>query len=183
MKVFIFDTETTGLIENHVMDLKKQPEVIQFYGHNVNLKTGRVLGTPLETFIRPREFPRSEYTIKVTKTKITDDQLEKAPSFKRVAGSIRAAIEASEVIIAHNLSFDREMIDIEFERLGEKITWPKRMICTVESTVYLHGRRLTLSQLYAMFFDGAKFEAHLAKEDVEALTKISIALFKKGIIA
>lgn len=183
MKAFIFDTETTGLIENHIVDLKKQPEVIQFFGQTVNLKTGKVLGKPIDTFIRPREFPRSEYTIKVTKTKIKDEQLEKAPSFKRVANMIREAIEASDAIIAHNLSFDREMIDIEFERMKENVTWPRRLICTVESTVHLMGRRLTLSQLYSMLFDGAKFEAHLAKEDVEALTRASVVLFKKGLIA
>jgi DNA polymerase III epsilon subunit-like protein len=32
MKIFVFDTETTGFIDKKESDLKKQPHIIQFAG-------------------------------------------------------------------------------------------------------------------------------------------------------
>lgn len=181
MKAFIFDTETTGLIANMLKPLDRQPEVIEFYGALVNLKNGKK-AQEFESLVRPSIFPRSEATMRETGSRISDILLEDAPPFKAIASTVRSLIETAPVIIAHNASFDREMIDIEFARLAITLNWPAKVICTVEQTIFLQGRRLTLSALYEYLFTERFPNAHRAKPDVEALIKICCALYRKGMI-
>jgi DNA polymerase III alpha subunit (gram-positive type) len=176
MKAFIFDTETTDLIINHSMPLAKQPEVIEFYGHSIDLATGEV-GTIIDRLFKPSK-PIGEKTTQITS--ITNEMLERAPLFATYASAIQTALETAEAVIAHNLSFDKEMLDIEMERLGLSIAWPAAMLSTVEQTIHYKGFRLSLSDLHMLLF-GEKFEgAHRARVDVEALTRCAVELFKRG---
>jgi DNA polymerase-3 subunit epsilon len=180
---FPFDTETTGLVHNRSVKLDRQPEIIEFYGCMLDLKSGKVK-SEYHTLIRPTvEFPMSAYTIKVTKTKLSNEMLADAPTFKEVADDIRKHLEKAPMIIAHNLSFDMEMVEIEFERLGQTINWPINRVCTVEQTVHMRGHRLNLTKLHQLLFKDEGFEdAHRAKADVGALSRISVELHKRGMI-
>jgi len=178
----IWDTETTGLISNHTMKLDRQAEIIEFYGNVVNLKNGKV-AHEYHTLIQPIKYPMDDYTIKTTKTKITNEMLKDAPQFNKVADSIKDLIESSPMIISHNLSFDMEITDIEFERLKATVNWPKHRVCTVEATLYMKGFRLNLMNLHKHLFNGEEFEnAHRAKTDVDALTRCCVELYKRGVI-
>lgn len=180
MKALILDTETTGLINNHSIALDRQPEVIEFYACIADLKTGKV-GKKLHTLIKPSKYPMSPKVIEETKTKITNDMLRSAPPFAKVAGEIKKMVEAAPVVIAHNVSFDREMLDIEYERLDQTLQWP-RCICTVEQTIHIKGYRLSLTNLHIQLFDRAFKEAHRAEADVGALRKCCVELFKRGML-
>ena len=180
MKVLILDTETTGLIGNHSIAIEKQPEVIEYFAHIVDLGTGKT-SKKINTLIKPRIFPMSVKTITETKTKITNDMLRQAPSFRDVSGAIKAQIESAPMIIAHNAAFDREMLGLEYERLEINIKWP-RCICTVEQTLALKGYRLSLTNLHLALFDKAFPEAHRAENDVKALTKCCVELFKRSML-
>lgn len=185
MKALIFDTETTGLTKNRTVKLDLQPEIIEFYGQLVNLKTKKIL-SKYGTLIKPSkplsdkpEFGQKKTISQITG--ITNEMLAKAPSFKQVSKEIFKMIEKSPIAIAHNLSFDSEMIDIEAERLKYEVRWPRK-ICSVEATIAMKGKRLSLTNLHLELF-GEKFEdAHRAKNDVDALTKCCIELFKRGML-
>lgn len=175
MIALVFDTETTGLIDNRTIKLASQPHVIEFMSQLVDLDGGHV-GSETELLIRPPE-PLPEKIVKITG--ITDEMLVGAPSFSDVATVIRTAIESAPLVIAHNASFDAEMLDIEFDRLGQKIAWP-RLICTVEQTVHLRGYRMTLTQLHSFLIGGGHAEAHRARSDVEALVRCIVEMRKRG---
>lgn len=181
MKALVFDTETTGLIDNRTLGLDRQPHVIEFYGCIADLKKGKVL-KELDTLIQP---PRlSAITDQITKiTSITQDMVKGAPTFAMVAPKISALIKEAPFIIAHNLSFDKEMIEIEAQRLGKTVDWGKaKLLCTVEQTVHLKSHRLSLSALYEHLFN-EKFEgAHRAKVDVMAMLRCCRELVKRGVL-
>lgn len=175
MKVLLFDTETTGLIDNHSLKLDRQAEVIEFYGCLTDLATGEI-EKEFSQLIKPRN-PASEEITKITG--ITNEMLEGQPPFSKVAPSIKAFLESAPFIIAHNLSFDKEILDIEFERLQKTIAWP-RGLCTVEQTLHLRGYRLSLQALYEYLFNEPFKDAHRAGADVKALLRITVELFRTG---
>jgi DNA polymerase III epsilon subunit-like protein len=174
--VLILDTETTGLISNRTIPLDKQPEVIEFYGCNVDLETDE-MNWELDYLIRNKLGPLSSEITRITG--LTDADLIDKPFFEVGAPLLRAAIEGSDCVIAHNASYDREMIDMEFQRLGIKIAWPK-VLCTVEETLHYKGHRLKLAALYAHLFGDTFPGAHRARNDVAALRRCCIELFKRG---
>jgi DNA polymerase III epsilon subunit-like protein len=175
MNALILDTETTALIPNRSLRDDRLPEIIEFYGELVNLADGSV-STALEFLIRPRQELKPETT---AITGITKEMLAGQPSFKECADAIFHFVESAEVVIAHNMTYDQECLDIEAQRLAYSIHWP-RTICSVEQTVHLTGKRLSLSKLHELLF-GQKFaDAHRAKSDVQALTRCCIELFKRG---
>lgn len=153
-----------------------QPEVIEFCGMTINPGTDHVIDI-FDRLIKPTK----PITEEITKLNGIDNEMVKgASSFKFLAPTIRDLIESSECVVAHNAAFDRDMIDLEFSRLGmTKIAWP-RIICTIEATIHLTGYRLSLSALYEFLFK-KKFEgAHRAKADVQALAQIVVELRKRG---
>ena len=176
MKVLAFDTETTGLIDNHTMKLTKQPEVIEFYGCLVDLSSGEVINE-VEQLIKPSEKISAEIT---RITNITDEMVKDAPPFAQVQERIRIFIEGAPAVLAHNLSFDMEVLGLEMERLSASISWPQIRICTVEQTVHLKGFRLSLANLHEHLFNEPFPEAHRAKNDVVAMVRCAVELHKLG---
>lgn len=177
MEALIFDTETSGLVRNRTLKLDKQPEIIEFYGCVVNLKTGKIK-KEYETLIKPKK-PIEEIITKITT--ITNEQLEDAPPFAKVAKPIKTFLESGKVVIAHNMSFDKDMVDIEFERMEDKVKWPK-MLCTVEQTIHIKGFRFSLSALHDHLFGEPFAGAHRAKVDVAALLRCCVKLHKDGVL-
>jgi DNA polymerase-3 subunit epsilon len=177
MRVVVFDTETTALVENRTLRLDRQPEVIEFCAIDVDLDTGEVYDE-FSTLVKPR-LEITEFT--TSKTTIDNSMVAAAPLFSEIVNGVTKILE-SQITIAHNLSFDRNMIEIEIERLGEKqIQW-RQGLCTVEQTMFVKGRRLSLSDLHEYLF-GVKFSgAHRADVDVRALVKCCIELRKREVI-
>lgn len=168
----IFDTETTGLIENRSTRLNLQPEIIEFYGIDGD--------DEIDTLIKPKIKELPEIITKITG--LTDDDLKDQRPFRAHAPAIKNLIEKADCVVAHNLSFDMDMVDLEFERLEQTVAWPKERICTVEQTVYLKGYRLNLSALYELLFEEKFKDAHRAKYDVQALARCYGELKARDII-
>lgn len=174
MIAFIFDTETSGLIENRSIKLDKQPEIIEFYGALVDLTTGEIKAEIDELFKPTKRI--EEIITKITT--LTNDDLADKPPFSTHAMRIKSTLEEAPLVIAHNLSFDQEMVEIEMERLKKTIIWPA-MLCTVEATLHLKGFRLKLSALHEYLF-GQPFDgAHRARVDVDALIRCCVELVKR----
>jgi DNA polymerase-3 subunit alpha len=189
MRAILFDTETTGLIENHTIRIDRQPEVIEFYGLLADIDTGEQIEY-LDTMIKPskpssqwpgntRAEPRKIQEI----TGLDDEILSVAPTFAQLAEFIRHFLESrAGMVIAHNLSFDREMIELEYERLcAPVVRWP-RLVCTVEQTIAIKGRRMTLTELHTLLFDEPFSGAHRAKTDVDALLRCVVELRRRKVL-
>lgn len=183
-RAFIFDTETTNLLSSRLIPLKRQPFVTEVYGAYVDLDApipSDAEDIPvlweLDTLINPR-VPISAEITKITG--IDDAMVKDAPVFTTFAPLLRLAIEEADHIIAHNASFDGEMIDIEFARDSDiPLRWPP-IICTVEATIHLLGHRMTLQGLHEHLFGERFKEAHRARNDTRALIRCAVELRKRG---
>jgi DNA polymerase III epsilon subunit family exonuclease len=174
MIALIFDTETNGLIDNLITAREKQPDIIEFFGQVVNLETGEKL-SELEQLIKPPKPIDAEIT---NITGINDEMVSQSPAFEQVAGQIEKYITTAPLVIAHNLSYDKDMLNIEFQRLGHFIAWPPGL-CTVEQSVHYKGYRLNLTSLHEYLFGQPFVGAHRARPDVEALTRCCVEMFKR----
>lgn len=177
MKCIIFDTETTGLVKTRQIPLRRQPEIIEFYGVKVDLLSGKVY-EELHSLFKP-QLPVSEVITQITG--ITNDTVAKAPAFRTKAAEIVKFLQSGAAVCAHNLRFDMDMIEIELERCGLQIQWPTR-ICTVEATFGINGKRMKLGQLHEHLFKENFEGAHRAKSDVKALSRCAVELRKIGMI-
>ena len=176
MFIAAFDTETTGLIDNHTVKLDKQPEIIEIYCCIFNDKDGKIKHE-FNTFIKPKV----PITTEITKiTGITNAMVKDAPAYAKVSKDIMQMLNDAPVLTGHNLSFDTEMIAIEQERCKLPPLKLNRQVCTVEQTVHLRGIRLSLSVLHEYLFNEPFTGAHRAKVDVHAQVRCYMELKKRG---
>ena len=186
MIVVEFDTETTGLIKNHSLGLKWQPKVIEFYAKKSVLKDPTKKGPEAWEFLEELDFlchPEETVTDEITRiTGITNAMLVDQPHMRHRFPEVVSFFEGVDLVVAHNLSYDKDIIDFENARHnnGQEFIWPPNLLCTVEATVHLKGHRLRLSDLHELLF-GVKFEgSHRAKVDVEALERCYVELHRLG---
>lgn len=177
MLALLYDTETTGLIDNHTVKIAHQPHIIEFYGCVADLKTGKIK-KEVHHLIKPPIKIEQEIT---NITTIKNEDVVSSPTFDKVAVEIFKFLEGAPILIAHNASYDKEIMDLEAERLKRTIKWP-RMLCTVEQTVALKGFRFTLSDLYQFLFNETFSGAHRANVDVKALLRCCVELHKRDVI-
>lgn len=177
MIVTVFDTETTGLFSSGLLDNDKKPELIEFMAIKYDLEKNEVL-KEYEFLVKPRK-PISKESVDITG--ITDEMVKDALPVEARIAEIKEALETSDAVIAHNASYDREMIETEFSRCNAKIKW-KRVICTVEETICIKGYRLTLTDLHKEILGEPFAGAHRARHDVEALLRCVKVLYTRGFI-
>ena len=171
----IFDTETTGLVGNSALDLKHQPFMIEFYGCIVNTE-GEIIDE-LEFLCNPG----IKLDPVITRiTGLTDDDLKGQPTFAEKASELISFIESADGIVAHNLSFDYDIISFDLKRCSRELKWPLARICTVEETEWIKGYRLNLKSLHEHLFSEDFEDAHRAKHDVMALVRCFNELRERG---
>ena len=175
MKTLFFDTETSNLIANSLRPLDKQPEIIQWYGV---IYDGVEASDDLNLYIKPKK-PVTKEIEKITG--ITNEFLADKSPFADVAAQIKTQIESVDLCVAHNASFDRDVTNIEFARLGMSIEWPE-LFCTVEQTEPIYGYRVKLGDLFKVLFDKPMTGAHNAKTDVEGLAACYWKLKEENLI-
>lgn len=174
----ILDTETTALISNSVLTLKRQPQIVEFNGFLVDTDT-REKTAELDFTCNPG-IKLPEEVVRITGLK--DDDLADKPPFSHYAQQVIDIIQAADWVVAHNLSYDKFVIETELKRLGLHVVWRPRMICTVESTEWIKGFRLNLSALHEHLFGEPFKGAHRARQDVEALTRCFFKLLDDEVI-
>jgi DNA polymerase-3 subunit alpha (Gram-positive type) len=165
----IWDTETTGLLQPTRL-AEKQPKIIEIFCLKVDDESLEEVDT-LSTLINPQK----SISEKITEiTGITDKDVEDKPAFVSVYPKLAEFFLGEKTMVAHNLTFDRDMLHYELVRMGKDraFPWPPEQICTVEQTMQVKGFRLKLADLYEHCF-GEKFDdAHRAEADVRALYRI-----------
>ena len=181
MRALLIDCETTSLLLNRTVADAHLPRIVEFHGSLMQLSSdGGSLLKEYDTLVRPHG-SIDEASKAAEVTGITNEMVRAAPRIEEVLPRIKALIEESPFVIAHNASFDREVIDIEAERLKIAVKWP-RVICTVEQTNHLKGYRLSLSDLHFELL-GEKFAgAHRARVDVAALARVVVEMIKRDLL-
>lgn len=163
-----FDTETTGLPFHRDADIDKQPRVIEFAAL---LTDGKETFDTLEFICNPH-VPLEAIITKITG--LTDDDVCDKPDIGEFFPAIANFFKRADVVLAHNLSFDKAMMRYDLQRRGmtlEDINWPAIEICTVEQTFHMYGRRMKLEELYAIYC-GEWVQKHRALDDVKKLAEV-----------
>lgn len=180
--VDIFDTETTGLLKPDIADIDQQPYITELYALKVAIEgdSFEVIGE-FEKLIKPPV----KLSAKITEiTGLTDDMLKDKPTFAEIAEEYAEFTTGTDILVAHNLSFDRGMVRNELIRCERllRFPWPRRHICTVEESMYIQGRRMTLTALH-YWATGKHIEnAHRAANDVHGLARCFKKLVEVGAI-
>lgn len=185
-----FDTETTGIPRNYkapVTDLNNWPRLVQI-AWILHDKNGSTLAK--ECFIiKPNGFTISSEASRIHG--ITTDHAQRngvdiLPVLKRFS----THVESSQYLIAHNISFDQNIVGAELLRSRMLNTIPnKRLLCTMSnSTNYCaingpYGYKWPkLTELHQKLFNCGFDGAHDALADITATSKCFWEMRKRGLI-
>jgi len=198
VKVFVFDTETTGFINKKDPNLDNQPQVIQFAGILWEIKENQ------ETWIWEwKEEKRVDILINPEKPipfassqvhHLYDIDVKDKKNFEQQYEEIIKLINEPDVIVGHNIEYDENMIKLELRRLEKEYEYrPKQVVCTMnESTNFCKlpkrddkakwYKRPKLGELHKVLFKEYFIWAHDAMVDVEATVKCFVELVNKWVI-
>lgn len=178
----LFDTETTGLVVPKANDMDKQPYIAELYIMKVIHRSDGVIEKigELNTFLKP-PIPISDEITRITG--ITNADVACAPTFAQKYLEIAEFHKGVDRLVAHNLAFDRNLMLFELARINKQINfpWPIAHVCTVEKSMHIEQRRMSLTRLHEHYF-AKGFDAHRAKSDVEAMFRCYKQLVKDGAI-
>lgn len=173
----LFDLESTGLIDNTLKPLDKQPHSTEFFGMLIDRETFEIIDE-LDLLIKPPV----KITPEITKiTGITNEMVCDSPIFSTVAPKIFDFVNRADRLVAHNLSYDSQLMQFEAQRLGKQLTFPQ-LFCTVEQTEWIKGHRMSLTDLHEYLFGEPFKGSHRASVDVKALYRCYIELIKRDLI-
>ncbi|MBW7954401.1 3'-5' exonuclease [Candidatus Gracilibacteria bacterium] len=189
MKIFVFDTETTGFINKKDTSLDVQPHIVQFAGIYGELNNGKWTEIKrINQFINPKiPIPYDASLVH----HIYDIDVKNSPIIKDFIKQFLEIINLVDVVVGHNIEYDEDILKIELKRLGLEFLYkPKQVFCTMKTTVDFcalkgNGERFKypkLGELYKKLFGEYFIGAHDAIVDVEATLKVFLELYNKKII-
>lgn len=173
----LFDTETTGLTKHPLAHVDDQPRVIEFGG----------ILTDGKSVLEEYEFkcnPGIALEAVITKiTGLTDADLKDKPPFMHYAAGLKTYFSKGRGRVAHNLSFDRDLLHYECEREGKKLSDIGYYtddpggsltveLCTVEQSFFEYGRYMKLQELIEIV-KGQYVQKHRALDDVLQLFDVA----------
>ena len=191
--VLFFDTETTGLPRNYkapVDDVDNWPRMVQLAWWIGNDKRADAHSA----IIRPEGYTIPDEVAKIHRISQARALAEGLPLFD-VLSAFAVSLGEADIIVAHNLPFDRMVAGAEFHRAGEP-EWAQHIVnrpgvCTMRTTSDLckipqkscGGYKWPkLVELYTFLF-GRGFEgAHDALNDVRAGIRCYWELKKRGVV-
>jgi DNA polymerase III epsilon subunit-like protein len=185
MKVLVFDTETTGLPTERnpsIMDVEKWPHIVQLSYILYDSETKQLLDMkdslikiPLDVEITPE----SEAIHHISRVMCQADGID----ISEAINLFNKALDKAELIVGHNISFDKRMMMVECKRLNkyqrftvngtrkeEFCTMKKGSnICKIEVTSQTgekYYKYPTLSELHLKLFDVLPNGTHNALADI-----------------
>jgi len=177
MQAIVFDTETSGLIDNPAKRISLQPEVISFASVLVDFDK-KEIGAPFYKIFKPKK-PIDSIITRITK--FTNEYLNDMPPIEDSIDDILSILSGAPLIIGQNISFDQAMIDFECKRYGRTIKWPKA-IDLIANTIHIKGYRLSLTNLHMELFKEGFDSAHRADVDAYVTAKCAIEMFERGLL-
>jgi DNA polymerase III epsilon subunit-like protein len=163
----IFDTETTGLVKHPDSKLEVQPRIIEWAGALCDGE-GNIIDEKVWLIN-----PECEISEEITRiTGITNEMVSGQPTFAEVSGAILDYMQQAQQIIAHNLPFDKSMMELDLLRCNKTLPQFDFELCTVEENEPLYGYRPKLTQLYEACMGKPLEQTHRALDDVRALVEV-----------
>ncbi|MCS4172838.1 3'-5' exonuclease [Salinibacter ruber] len=195
MRYLFFDTETTGLPPKPkppVTDTDKWPRVVQIAWAHVSTDPYRINRT-LSYIIRPDGFTIPEDAAEVHGITTERAEAEGHPRGE-VLEAFSRAVGVSDVLVAHNMSFDLPVVGAELVRLrGTNMLQDVPTICTKEASTdfckipFPRGGRgykwPKLQELHDTLFGETFDDAHDAGADVKAGARCFLELSRRSIIS
>lgn len=136
MKVLVFDTETTGLPPKNVSTREtfRFPYVVQLSWMVLDTGTNKIVSFYDYIIQLPQyiDIPQESANIHGINT---DIMREKGENILPILQKFKRDVLASHIIVAHNIEFDKKIIEVEFYRhgLGSWSNLRKREFCTMKS--------------------------------------------------
>jgi DNA polymerase III epsilon subunit-like protein len=185
-----FDTETTGTPRNYkapVTDLNNWPRLVQI-AWILQDKDGNTL-VKESSIIKPNGFIIPSDVAKIHGI-TTDIAQRNGVDLLPVLKSFNNLIDSSEYLIAHNISFDKNIVGAEFLRAKMKNPVPaKKLICTMMGSVNycaINGpygfKYPKLTELHQKLFNSRFDGAHDASADITATAKCFWEMRKRALI-
>lgn len=189
MKIFVFDTETTGFVERE-WPLEVQPYIVQFSGILLETQADKSLLEidRIDAYVKPPisiPFGASQvhgiYDKDVVEKWAIAEQIDLFLSY----------LNRADMVVGHNIEYDESVINYELQRLNRRGDYhPQKTLCTMKSTVdfcALPGRGIgfkfpKLNELYKKLFWEYFEWAHSAIYDVEATVRALEKLLKMDVI-
>ena len=164
------DTETTGIPKTGEPD----PRIIELGW--VAIK-GMVIQGSSDFLINPgMPIPLEVQKI----THITDEMVADKPGFEAVAQKFIAEFQKADFIAAYNAHFDRQMLNIEFDKLGAKLpekTWLDPLIWSRTFSGAEDNKLATIAKQFKVSLENA----HRADADAGASAQIMMKFFQWGV--
>lgn len=182
MTILFFDTETSDLPDYDSGPGRHQPHVVQLAAILLEGKDEQTLVTLIQPEgwgIHPEA--QAKHGISVAKAKAHGIPIVQAVD--KFDGMLRQA----SLVVAHNIRFDRLLMDSEYIRLRRRATWPRTFCTMVTCTdiLRLPGRYgykwPRLDETYRHFFGKPLLGTHDAMADVSACRAIFEELVARGL--
>ena len=187
MKILVFDTETTGLPSSwsaSVLSTNKWPYIVQLsyilYDTDSNIVlnySDQIIKLPDNIIISKESENIHKISNEISKTKGVD--------IKRELVEFNMIILEADVIVAHNISFDKNMIMVEFVRNKLRQNFTRNNVksteyCTMKNSVDIckievasrngttYYKYPKLMELYKFYFNSIPNNLHNSMVDVLA---------------
>ena len=190
----IFDTETTGLPKRWdapLSDLDNWPRCVQI-AWQLHDSSGGLLEHK-DFIIRPEGYtiPYESETVHGISTELAQ---QKGASLATVLEEFTTALQQTEYVVGHNVSFDLNIMGAEFLRSGlqnllaeytilDTCTEPIAQWCKIPGGRGGKFKLPTLTELHEKLFGEPFREAHNATADVEATTRCFLQLVKAQVLS
>lgn len=194
MKIVFFDTETTGKPLRYDAPASDTDN----WGRLVQLAFKKTLVTPDQVSVLSRGsviVKPEGYTIPSEATAIhgisTERALVEGKPLSLVVERFLSELFDADLVVAHNVSFDRNTFLAEMYRLGADVDLfaSKEFFCNMKATTgwcELPGpygfKYPRLEELHVKVFGTGFSGAHDAMVDVDALERVFVELFKRGVL-
>lgn len=189
MKILFFDTETTGLPKNYkakIDDLDNWPRIVQL---GFRFHADEEHYTEYEFIIKPDGWEIPEEAAEIHGI-TTERAIEEGHPIKSVLDVLTTWINMADLVVGHNVSFDRKVLGAEFLRAGmPDLLHGKPRFCTMMSTTKFcnipgkYGAKWPkLEELAAALFEGDLDGLHSALEDVRLTAKCFYRLLEDDVI-
>lgn len=181
MNYLFFDTETTGLPRDYRAPLDNfanWPRIVELCYATIDTRWVCVA--------KPDGW---EIPAEVSRIHGTEEALKIGQPVKDILAAFAEAVAKADVLVAHNMSFDKRIVGSEFLRAGMPNPIPaKPLVCTMKSTISycrIPGKRglkwPTLQELHGKLFGSGFEKAHSAGGDVTAMIRCFQELQRLGV--
>ena len=189
-KYLFFDTETTGLPKNYnapSSDVSNWPRLVQL---------SWILSDNKDTILSNKDYiiKPSGFTIPISSSSVhgitTEFASQNGVELSYAVEQFLADFEKSDIVVGHNIGFDKKVLGAELIRLGKSdILNNKRSICTMQSSVDyckipgLYGYKYPkLQELYTKLFGRPFKDAHNSAADIAATVECFWEMRNRGLL-